>query len=530
VVVTGIGALLWFLGHPVPAVVVVTLAVVVGLASLASPGFAHGVDRVMGAVGHAVGTGLTFVLLGLLHVFVVIPVWLVTRVIRRDPLALGASPTAESLWRDAPSGNRRKLYRRQFTDERVAHLGRGLRGRLPLVRTRAVLGLVVLVVLADLAAGAAVDAVQRARTSDEEEQQLVLPLPDSPSRAGEPWADELNREMSTNLLDLRYDPVLGWTLPDYAGEHYTMADGVRRSYEPAVTGPQRPVRVFFFGGSTMWGMYQRDEQTIPSRIAKLAEADGIPIEVVNYGTGAYVNWQEVLLLQQLLARGDRPDLAVFYDGVNEIMSQFRVGLHTTPTHLQADDVRATLEAGRRARRGEGEESLASRVAGSWSDTSAMSRVARSIKNWIAEGEPEPAPAALSSFWSGSQLEQAPAAGANAAALYQQGVDVARRLADSYGVDSAFFWQPSLYTKQPGPGDREATGRWGEDPNAWRTATAASRQALREPVVDLGAALDVPDAVMYDYVHTNERGAEAIAAAMYETLRPQLLALSQGGAG
>ena len=42
--------------------------------------------------------------------------------------------------------------------------------------------------------------------------------------------------------------------------------------------------------------------------------------------------------------------------------------------------------------------------------------------------------------------------------------------------------------------------------------------------------DVNDPVMYDYVHTNERGAHIIAQAIYNQLKPTLLALhgqSQG---
>jgi lysophospholipase L1-like esterase len=51
------------------------------------------------------------------------------------------------------------------------------------------------------------------------------------------------------------------------------------------------------------------------------------------------------------------------------------------------------------------------------------------------------------------------------------------------------------------------------------------------VVDLSDVLDrVDDPVMYDYVHTNERGAHIIAQAIYDQLKPTLLALqgqSQG---
>ena len=103
-------------------------------------------------------------------------------------------------------------------------------------------------------------------------------------------------------------------------------DGIRRSYEPAASGD--PVEVYFLGGSAMFGWFQRDEHTIPSEVARLAEADGIPVRVVNHATPAYVNWQESLKLQALVTSGHRPDVAVFYDGANELVSQFTQGPHT----------------------------------------------------------------------------------------------------------------------------------------------------------------------------------------------------------
>ena len=99
------------------------------------------------------------------------------------------------------------------------------------------------------------------------------------------------------------------------------------------------------GGSTMFGSFQRDGHTIPSEFARLAEADGIPVRVVNYGQLAYVNWQEVLLLQQLASGSSRPDLAVFYDGYNDLLSQFALGHHREPTTLDAKEIEKRLALG-----------------------------------------------------------------------------------------------------------------------------------------------------------------------------------------
>ena len=68
----------------------------------------------------------------------------------------------------------------------------------------------------------------------------------------------------------------------------------------------------------MFGFGQRDEHTIPSEIARLAEADGIRIRSVNFGVESYNGYQETMAFADALAKDDPPDLVVFYDGVNEM--------------------------------------------------------------------------------------------------------------------------------------------------------------------------------------------------------------------
>ena len=91
----------------------------------------------------------------------------------------------------------------------------------------------------------------------------------------------------------------------------------------------------------MFGLYQRDEHTIPSEFARLAQARRHPVRVVNYGRLAYVNWQESQLLEQLVGGSQAPDLAVFYDGFNEVVGQFQLGLpHRADPHRGRGDRRA----------------------------------------------------------------------------------------------------------------------------------------------------------------------------------------------
>jgi hypothetical protein len=73
-----------------------------------------------------------------------------------------------------------------------------------------------------------------------------------------------------------------------------------------------PVRIWVFGGSTVFGMGVPDWATMPSQLlAVLNEGSLGCVQVTNLGVEAYVSTQEVLLLLEELKAGRRPDITVF---------------------------------------------------------------------------------------------------------------------------------------------------------------------------------------------------------------------------
>ena len=521
-----VAAVLWRLGHHGPAVALVAVLTTITAASLLSERFAAAVERVVAFVQRVAGRGLALLLLGGVQLLVFTPLWLLLRLARRDVLALGARPDDETFWRPVPRG-RRTLYERPFAYERIPRVG--MHGdRYPFPRLRAVLGLVLLVVVLDLAVGATVNGVRSLNSDDGDAQLGGLVGQDVPAAAGETWRVALGSEIDGLWKSKRYDPYLGWKVPDFDGRHVHVAGGVRRSYRPAAGGADAP-SVYFFGGSAMFGMYQRDEHTIPSEFARLAEADGIPVRVANYGSLAYVNWQEALLLEQLATAGSVPDLAVFYDGFNEIVSQFQLGPHADITHLESQEIDRRLGLGQRGDDFVEEPSLPDAAYRAWADVSAVHRLGRRLGVTSTPATRDEPVAVSSSIWPGDQADRPGARGRMAASIHARGVDLAGRLADSYGFQAAFFWQPSLYSKRLDPGEEEVNGWLGTDPDAWREADRVARSRMAAPVQDVSGALDGVDRpVMYDFVHTNELGAKVMARVLYERLRPQLLELSGEG--
>jgi lysophospholipase L1-like esterase len=518
VVAAAVVAVLWLLGHEPAAIVLLVLLVSVTALSATVPAVARAIERGEGAIQKVAGTGLRFVLLGALQLIVFTPVSLLLRLLRHDPLALGAAPDDPTFWRPAPA-RPRALHRHLYTYERFPVEG-VRRDPLPLPGLRKALGLLVLLLALDVGAGALFDALDgkddTPRATGSPNSQLLYP--DSPVGRDEPWRNDLGWEITHAWDGKTYHPYLGWTLNDFRGRYVHVNDGIRRSYEPPGVVDDA-VKVYFLGGSAMFGWFQRDEHTIPSEFARLAEADGIPVRVVNYATPAYVNWQESLQLQALVADGHLPDLAVFYDGANELVSQFTQGPHNDPDTTLTRQIGDQLGQGL-TRPPTGRGGLLG-FKDAWARVSVVHRVGERLG--VLSDPDGPPDDVLVSPWMGNQAENAAARGNYAASIYDHGVDVVRRLADSYGFRTDFFWQPSVYSKHLVKGEQQAVGSLGTDAAAWTLATKSARAALPDRTVDLSAALDrTSKPLMYDFVHTNELGARIVAQAIYRRLRPQLL--------
>ncbi|MFH0824205.1 MAG: SGNH/GDSL hydrolase family protein [Pseudomonadota bacterium] len=78
--------------------------------------------------------------------------------------------------------------------------------------------------------------------------------------------------------------------------------------------------VFVFGGSTAFGYRVADDQTIPSHLqAGLAAETGLDVRVYNFGRCSYMSLQERVLFEKLLLSGNAPALAIFFDGLNDLV-------------------------------------------------------------------------------------------------------------------------------------------------------------------------------------------------------------------
>ncbi|MBL8777003.1 MAG: SGNH/GDSL hydrolase family protein [Acidimicrobiales bacterium] len=476
-------AFLVWRGHRTLAALLLVVVVAVTVARRLSPTFDRGAARVLHAISHGVGIALTWVFFVPFTLLVVTPVWLVLRVLRWDPL--GPSPRRRGRWDPRTRRRRREFPERLYADEREE--GRRLRttahGALAgvaccVLAVAAAFGAYEVFVTLTRDSPAPVIGADGADGADEGATALAPTLPAWQYFEVEPWSAELAQgEYQTAP---QYDASLTWRNADEVHSRYlNVEEGARRSYRPTTPTGLDPVQVWFFGGSAAFGYNQRDDHTIASEVVRLAEQDGVPVEITNFGTVAYTNWQQTVLLGQLLTERPPPDLIVFYDGMNDLSLYLGADAPIRPSHMFGTQIGTLLAE----------------------NDAALSFAVGTEGNTVPVGDP-----------------------ATAARIYNQGVELSHRIASAYGIPMATYYQPSIYT-MAGPADPRVleVTRMTQDDLEWeRPRWEEARGQLDERVIDLGSSLDgVDGTLMFDWVHHNERAAAVIAAAMYETLGPQL---------
>jgi lysophospholipase L1-like esterase len=297
----------------------------------------------------------------------------------------------------------------------------------------------------------------------------------------------------------------------------TIEGGERASLAPPASAGD-PLVVWFFGGSAMYGFGQRDEHTIPSELVRRAGADGVALEVHNFGTPAYVNWQGTSLFAQLLTERDPPDVAVFYDGYNDISMQLVDGPVIEPSHVLARVQQERIESTPVVE----QAPSSADVRAWWADHSATVNLYRRLQDRF-DGDDEPEVQLTEAEASAVPADVDPAVvEADTAELLGRGRAFAAALGEAHGVDVQFWFQPTLYTKGAVEGEEHLLERAANRSPAWEPVIDGLRAGFPPEVVDLADSLDGwPDPLFWDTVHTNETGARLIAEAAWPALQASL---------
>lgn len=247
------------------------------------------------------------------------------------------------------------------------------------------------------------------------------------------WMNDYQEEFRRSYGS-EWRPYLYWRRLPYHGNYINVdANGLRltTSAEGVGRATGTPLKVFMFGGSTMWGTGARDAFTIPSIVLKELQQKGVAAEVVNFGESGYVSTQEVMALLLQLQKGERPDLVVFYDGVNDIYSAYQQRTAGLPQNefnrVQEFNLSKPEKFKRRAQ-------MLMRDVSTEVSTVRMARglLRRAgIERQTADDALRPANESLAQ---------------DVLATYQGNIEVVKALSEHYHFKCLFYWQPTVFQK------------------------------------------------------------------------------------
>ncbi|BBM85150.1 SGNH/GDSL hydrolase family protein [Candidatus Uabimicrobium amorphum] len=139
------------------------------------------------------------------------------------------------------------------------------------------------------------------------------------------WSESYFNELVN--IKAEWTPYLVWKCKPTQGKYINVDNNsIRATKNYHKSG----IKIFMFGGSTMWGNGARDDYTIPSFVAHYLNEKGIVANITNYGETGHGSTQEVLKLLLLLREGKRPDYVIFYDGFNDTVGGYQSGVAGFP--------------------------------------------------------------------------------------------------------------------------------------------------------------------------------------------------------
>ncbi len=480
-------------GKIIAAAVIASVGLALFVVSRASRTAETRIQAFFAKLGFWIGEGLTWLLLMPVFFGIFTPVAIWQRLKRADPLDAEPDRRMSSYWVRADHERPKVRYFHQFSDETYVHANP--KGRSPLLIRLATAAL--WLVLLNSALGSAI------RASGWADRAPLDARANSPVYAGKSWAREYFRELAETHA--RYRPFLGWQRRDYpepghAARFVHVEGGLRRTENPPPTPGLRPFEVQFFGGSTVWGVGSTDAGTLPSAFARAAAAAGVPIHVTNLGEDGYVQWQEVMRLGELAAAGRAPDLAILYDGANDVFAHFQ-----SPTEGERERIHQNL-ARWQARFLDRHDLLPA-----LRQTSGVHLLLAAI----ASRGVAPAPKFELAWPADLTIEQV---AATVARRHREGAAHAARLGKDYGFAVASFWQPTVFTKRAKTA-AETDHATAFGPNLGAIYTGA-RAAIGNQIEDLGDTFsDATQDVYIDWCHVGEDGNEVLARRILESVAP-----------
>ncbi len=273
------------------------------------------------------------------------------------------------------------------------------------------------------------------------------------------WFADYLREYDQTFM-LRWRSYVYFRRPAFTGRFINVDPAGHRRTVPLAQPAADTIRVFCFGGSTMWGTYLRDAATVASVTAQRLAAAGPPgvtFDVTNFGEGGYVFTQEVLELELQLRTGHIPDVVVFYDGLNDVASA-----------AQRGEVGVPQNEGNRVREFDIGRTVYATETGTGSEFRAMGTIVGEIAQRVQLFQRIFALAARPANPARTPEQLGP----DIAHIYANTASLVEALSHAYGFKVLYVWQPLLSSTTKN--SRRSSNGWPTRANTTGFASASAR--------------------------------------------------------
>jgi lysophospholipase L1-like esterase len=291
-----------------------------------------------------------------------------------------------------------------------------------------------------------------------------------------------------NSIKAIYLPHVGFTTePNFFGKHINIENSLRKTANPCST--QDSVKIFVFGGSTVWGSGARDSYTIPSFISKKMCKRGVNAKVTNFGVRGYGSTKDMISLMLELRKGNVPDKVIFYGGFNEIYPVFQNGFVGSTWNMQNRIFEFNLK-----------DKINLKGYILHSDTVELLSKTDGLVKAIIPKKPL--------YQDEERIE---ALSDEIISVYFNNVKIIKALEKEYGFKAYFFWQPVIYLNKPLTDKEKLQARLDIKLLAEPTYKKIPKQNSELNFYDISDVFkEVNEDIYIDFVHLSEHGNELVA--------------------
>jgi lysophospholipase L1-like esterase len=352
-----------------------------------------------------------------------------------------------------------------------------------------------------------IDTILERRLVRRFEGQFTAYLHDYPD-PDHAWIDQYIRDAIKGER-IEWRPYVYWRRLPNSGETFKVdTSGLRQTWTAPRANGEKVLRIFGFGGSTMWGTGSRADYNLPSWLSRHLSDAGQKVEVTNFGENGYVSTQELLTLYLELRNHNVPDVVVFYDGINDAISAFqnkKAGYTANESNrfaeFNADEKRSLVQK--------------------------FISVFPSLVHFTTElGRRFAKPYTITEA-DGVSLEK------SVVDIYRENVRFVEMLGREYGFRTLFYWQPTIFSKDTLASNEVRAASDFEYMRAFLTGAYAAikgdRTLASDPCFhDLSDLFRKTDfGVFADTLHISERGNSIVAMRIAKDIEQEFGGRSPG---